>query len=270
MIRRTVGALLVALLVVLAAGPVSASFHLVKVVEVFAGTTTEPTAQYVMLQMYFPGQTFVSGHDVAVFDANGAALGTFAFSHNLSNGANLATMLIATPDAETLFGVTADLTMTPVIPASGGAVCWDVIDCVTWGSFSANGLPAPPEPPFNAASGLMLDMAMHRTLSSGGTATSFAFAPPAPKNNAGEIGIPGPTPTVPPTVTPTPVVASPCVGDCNGDLQVTIDELISLVNMALEPPVSVCEAGDVNHDGAITVNEIVAAVNNALNGCPVG
>ena len=150
-------------------------------------------------------------------------------------------------------------------------MCWDVIDCVTWGNFSASGLPAQAEPPFNAAGGLMLDMAMHRTLSSGGSVTPFVFAPPAPKNNAGQTGVPAPTPTTLPTATPTPVVASPCVGDCNGDLQVTVDEILSMVNIALgNTSVSACEAGDANHDGEITVNEILAAVNNALNSCPVG
>jgi hypothetical protein len=29
----------------------------------------------------------------------------------------------------------------------------------------------------------------------------------------------------------------------------------------------VCEAGDANHDGSITIDEILTAVNNALNGC---
>ncbi|MFI5398919.1 MAG: hypothetical protein ACHQ9S_25595 [Candidatus Binatia bacterium] len=31
--------------------------------------------------------------------------------------------------------------------------------------------------------------------------------------------------------------------------------------------VAVCDAGDANHDGQITVDEILAVVNNALNGC---
>lgn len=138
MSRKILGVWLAWLVFNLLPGPASATFHLVKVVEVFAGTTAEPTAQYVVLQMYFPGQTLVTGHSMTVFDANGAKVGTFTFSHNLSNGSTLATMLIATPDAATLFGITADLTMTPVIPLGGGAVCWDVVNCVAWGSFSAS------------------------------------------------------------------------------------------------------------------------------------
>ena len=62
---------------------------------------------------------------------------------------------------------------------------------------------------------------------------------------------------------------SPCVGDCNGNGTVTVDEILTMVNIALgNTPVTACEAGDANHDGEITVDEILTAVNNALNGCP--
>ncbi len=61
---------------------------------------------------------------------------------------------------------------------------------------------------------------------------------------------------------------SGCIGDCNGDGSVTIEEIISMVNVALgSTNVSVCLAGDANGDGAITVEEVVAAVNQAVNGC---
>jgi len=59
-----------------------------------------------------------------------------------------------------------------------------------------------------------------------------------------------------------------CTGDCNGDGHVTVDEILTMVNIALgNTPVTTCEAGDVNHDNQITVDEILTAVNNALNGC---
>jgi hypothetical protein len=60
----------------------------------------------------------------------------------------------------------------------------------------------------------------------------------------------------------------PCAGDCNGTGTVTVDEILTMVNIALgNTPVTGCEAGDANHDGQITVDEILTAVNNALNGC---
>jgi pseudomonalisin len=71
----------------------------------------------------------------------------------------------------------------------------------------------------------------------------------------------------PSTPTPTPV-GTQCVGDCNNDQVVTVDEILTLVNISLGPvDISTCPAGDANHDGQITVNEILATVNNALNGC---
>ena len=61
-----------------------------------------------------------------------------------------------------------------------------------------------------------------------------------------------------------------CVGDCNGDGEVTVNELVAMVNSALGPRRRLACAGDANGDGQITINEIVAGVNNALNGCGVG
>jgi hypothetical protein len=61
-----------------------------------------------------------------------------------------------------------------------------------------------------------------------------------------------------------------CAGDCHGNTEVTVDELLTMVNVALgSADVSLCPAGDVNHNGEITIDEILTAVNNALNGCPV-
>jgi len=73
------------------------------------------------------------------------------------------------------------------------------------------------------------------------------------------------TPTPTSTATPTPI---PCVGDCDNSGQVTVDEILTLVNIALgNADVSTCLAGDANHDNQITVDEILTAVNNALNVC---
>lgn len=59
-----------------------------------------------------------------------------------------------------------------------------------------------------------------------------------------------------------------CVGDCNGDGSVTIDELLSMVNSALGSASSTCATGDANGDGQITIDEILMAVNAALSECP--
>ena len=62
--------------------------------------------------------------------------------------------------------------------------------------------------------------------------------------------------------------AAQCTGDCNGDGEVTVNEVIVGVNIALEiTSVTTCTAFDANHDDTVTIDEILAAVNNALNGC---
>jgi len=74
------------------------------------------------------------------------------------------------------------------------------------------------------------------------------------------------TPTKTPTATPTRI---PCAGDCNGSHTVTVDEILTLVNIALDNgSVAACQTADTDHNGRITIDEILAAVNNALNGCP--
>ncbi|MFI5395348.1 MAG: hypothetical protein ACHQ9S_07435 [Candidatus Binatia bacterium] len=75
------------------------------------------------------------------------------------------------------------------------------------------------------------------------------------------------TQTLPPSATPT-AAPIPCTGDCNGNLRVTVDEILTMVNIALgNTPIASCTAGDANGDKQITVDEILTAVNNALNGC---
>jgi hypothetical protein len=57
-------------------------------------------------------------------------------------------------------------------------------------------------------------------------------------------------------------------GDCSLDGNVTIDEILVMVNLALGNPTAVeCPAADCNGNGEVTVDEIIKAVNNALNGC---
>jgi hypothetical protein len=63
-------------------------------------------------------------------------------------------------------------------------------------------------------------------------------------------------------------VAPRCPGDCNGDMQVTVDELITLVNIALgTASVDQCRSGDLDFGAEITVDELVTAVRRALEGC---
>lgn len=76
------------------------------------------------------------------------------------------------------------------------------------------------------------------------------------------------TTTAAPTPTATPTPAG-CTGDCNADKQVTVNELITMVNIALgNAPLSTCPAGDADGSGDITIDEIVQAVGYTLGSCP--
>lgn len=60
-----------------------------------------------------------------------------------------------------------------------------------------------------------------------------------------------------------------CVGDCNADGEVTVDELLKMVNISLGVlDLSTCPVADGNGDGEVTIDEIITAVNWALTQCP--
>jgi ELWxxDGT repeat protein len=67
---------------------------------------------------------------------------------------------------------------------------------------------------------------------------------------------------------PLGTLLSTCVGDCNSNWAVTVDELIMGVNIALgNLTLAQCANLDVNADGTVTIDEIMEAVGHALNGC---
>jgi len=60
-----------------------------------------------------------------------------------------------------------------------------------------------------------------------------------------------------------------CVGDCNSDGSVAINELIVGVNIALgTQPASACVAFQ-DQGGMVTISQLIKGVNNALGSCPV-
>jgi hypothetical protein len=75
-----------------------------------------------------------------------------------------------------------------------------------------------------------------------------------------------PTHTPLPSLTPTRFVY--CVGDCSGDGVIVVNELIVGVLIAQDPSgLSLCSAFDRNGDLRVTVDELVAAVGLALTSC---
>ncbi len=99
------------------------------------------------------------------------------------------------------------------------------------------------------------------TISNTATRTASATQPPTPTR----------TPTPPSTRTPTPTGSHgpppPCVGDCDTSKVVTVDELITAVDIALgRTSPEACPA--FNGARAVSIADLVTAVANALHGCP--
>jgi hypothetical protein len=211
--RWVVLPLVVGATIVASSGTAWANHHLMRIREVFAGTSDHPVAQFVELQMFAADQTFVTNRKIQVFDASNTKIDEFVFTANVTNGATQATILVATADAQSLFGVTADLTMDAAsIPAAGGKVCFrgsstfGIVDCVSWGTYSG-----PPEGgpdagddtgnPASPAEGLLQGAALIRDISGGASSTDleaaddtndsaadFDFGAPSPRNNSGTTG----------------------------------------------------------------------------------
>lgn len=69
----------------------------------------------------------------------------------------------------------------------------------------------------------------------------------------------------------TKVPVPPCPGDCDGNRQVELHELVLGVHLALsEGPLDACTVFDQDESGSIDVAELVAATDNALHGCDPG
>jgi hypothetical protein len=101
---------------------------------------------------------------------------------------------------------------------------------------------------------------------------TFEGLPQAERARVVPVLVSRPTPTPTGTPTRTPVVTpdgAGCVGDCNGLGEVTVNEILLMINIALgKAETDECTRGDANGDGEITVDEILTAVNHALDGCP--
>lgn len=60
-----------------------------------------------------------------------------------------------------------------------------------------------------------------------------------------------------------------CVGDCNDDCLISIDEVVRGVGIFLGvQPLSACPPFDKDFSGSLTVEELVTSVNFGLGGCP--
>jgi hypothetical protein len=177
----------------LTAAPAAATFHEISIREVYAGSAAQSNSQYVELQAWSAGQNFVAGHALTTYDASGKVTDTATFSAMVNNGANQSTILLASPAAEAQFGVAADKALAgDALSPAGGAVCWETLDCVSWGGFSGPllGSAGPP------AAAIPDGMALRRSISPGcptlleesddhdNSAADFLAVFPAPRPNS--------------------------------------------------------------------------------------
>lgn len=101
---------------------------------------------------------------------------------------------------------------------------------------------------------------------------SYATAAPtlAPSLTSTPTAVPSATPTltIAPAVTPTPTPRVACSGDCDGSGDVTVNEIITLVNIALGTAEQTACAHGIPSAAAVDITLIVQAVNSALTNCP--
>jgi cysteine-rich repeat protein len=94
---------------------------------------------------------------------------------------------------------------------------------------------------------------------------------PAPTATASATPTVTPRGTTPPPPTATATATRTrriCIGDCDANGRVTVDDLIRGVRIALDlTPVSACRAIDVNGDARVTIDELVSAVGVLLGVC---
>lgn len=93
-------------------------------------------------------------------------------------------------------------------------------------------------------------------------------ATPPPTNTQTPTPPPSPSPTITQTASATATAPSACPGDCSGNRIVTVAELLTGVNIALErAAVSACPNADADHNGSVFVDELTRAVRALLDGC---
>jgi Ca2+-binding RTX toxin-like protein len=172
----------------------SANYHLMKVSEV-ATNPAGPDSAFIELQMYAPGQNQVGGHVVNYYTATGSLLGSTNIINNVPSGETQRTVLIgdtataASPDVVNPALADALQTYGP-----GGAVCFENIDCISWGGFTGAG--SLPSGTGNPAPAIPAGMSLTRSITPGcatllesaddtnNSVTDFALASPSPRNNA--------------------------------------------------------------------------------------
>ena len=208
----------------LVALPANATFHIMVIDQMFPGFPEAPGAQYAVLRMEAPFQTAVFGQPLPIYDASGNPQGSFGefcsspmtacslptVSPACSVGgcptavnANDSRILVATPWAEGLFCITADLPATSMLPYPDGRLCYGdcslrsdcgsgPVDCLAYGTFSGSNVPFG-KPAVSPMLGQALVASPNRQNQFIGgnlldNSVGFGVGAPAPGNFHGDVG----------------------------------------------------------------------------------
>ena len=120
-------------------------FHFMKIREVSVGGGN-PGAAFVELQTYAAGQSNIQGHSVTFYDETGVPIpgGPYIVSSDVPNGDSQRSVLLGGPGVTPAPDFSYDIGAATSSYGTGGAVCFDNIDCVSWGNFAgAASLPSP-------------------------------------------------------------------------------------------------------------------------------
>jgi hypothetical protein len=190
-----------------------ASYHLMKISEVFPGTAAMGyNDAFVELQMYEAGQHLVAGKDLSFYAASGANTPFFEFPANAPNGESQRTILVGDMAVPTRDFTYDSLSGKPdILGPAGGAVCFgdtaisERVDCVAWGSFSNThalpvGTPAAAIPDGQSLTRSIAPNCptlLEAADDTDNSASDFSFTSPSPRSN---------------TVTPTEFPCGPAAG----------------------------------------------------------
>jgi hypothetical protein len=181
------------------ASSASASFHEMKIREVSSGTGTSDSS-YVEVQMYAPGQTFLSlGAKLVRCDSTCSSPTIFQGFTDVAAGANQSTVLFGDSGVSNS-DFTRDLNLNAI--EAGGAVCYVsemyFSDCMSWGNFSNDAFLVAAYGTFagSPAPSLSSGMALRRSIAPGcptlleasddtdNSATDFSTTTPDPRPNS--------------------------------------------------------------------------------------
>jgi hypothetical protein len=202
-----------------ATSPAIADYHQVKVSEIGVTADGPSDNHYLELQMYTPGQNQMAGHHVTLWDGDGLVLG------NPSPVADL-TLSVGNPEfaqsqRTVLIGDTGvagrdyTLDFTPYFDPGAtshllgaGAICFENVDCVSWGGDDFTGEAHIPDhsAPLSGGIASTLGVTAHHRTKARGCATSLD---PADDTDDSSADFTGATPTPRPNATtPTEVLCS--------------------------------------------------------------